>query len=354
MNNLLEQELYNSYLPKLKNADAQISEILMREIKNANIPTLEITHRIKAVDSAIEKISRKPDNYTDISDLTDLIGFRIICYFSDDVDKIATVVERLFVVDRENSVDKRQIISPTAFGYLSLHYICSLPESKNYPKELCDIKFEIQIRSSLQHTWAEIEHDLGYKSVYSIPREIRREFSRIAGLLELADESFVRIRRHLNEYTDRITSDIKNGNAKDLNIDLVTLNAFIKNDPLMCSLLKDIASIQGSAITERSAEHYPEKLETLGISTIGELSEISKRRYDQAVLLAKQLLEVTELDEISSCAGLHFICRAELIYGSLTQSETEAFFMADGQNAARAKLRAQAIINKRRKIKSEG
>jgi hypothetical protein len=85
-----------------------------------------------------------------------------------------------------------------------------LPENGEYPPELCGIKFEIQMRSSLQHTWAEIEHDLGYKSMYEVPREVRREFSRIAGLLELADESFVRIRSKIADYNKQTTENIKN------------------------------------------------------------------------------------------------------------------------------------------------
>jgi hypothetical protein len=59
---------------------------------------------------------------------------------------------------------------------------------------------EIQIRTLLEHTWAEIEHDLGYKSTEAVPHPVRRRFSRLAGLLELADSEFVEIRRTMVEY----------------------------------------------------------------------------------------------------------------------------------------------------------
>ena len=69
----------------------------------------------------------------------------------------------------------------------------SWPNIKSYKS----VKFELQIRSILQHAWAEIEHDLGYKSESTVPRAARRRFSRLAGLLELADAEFQGIREQL-------------------------------------------------------------------------------------------------------------------------------------------------------------
>ena len=52
----------------------------------------------------------------------------------------------------------------------------------------------------LDHAWAEIEHDLGYKARDTVPAAARRRLSRLAGLLEMADQEFVAIRRDLDEY----------------------------------------------------------------------------------------------------------------------------------------------------------
>lgn len=350
MNDFFEKENYEDIFPLLSRTEKIAADILVREIGRAGVPTLEIAHRIKNESSALEKLKRKADNYGSVKELTDLIGFRVICYFSDDVDKIAAIAEKLFVVDRENSVDKRQVISPTAFGYLSLHYICSLPENGEYPPELCGIKFEIQMRSSLQHTWAEIEHDLGYKSMYEVPREVRREFSRIAGLLELADESFVRIRSKIADYNKQTTENIKNGRADGISVDLVTLGAYLKYNIKMRGLLEDIAAIQNAAVTEQSPESYLSKLEALGVTMLGELETMLDRERDRALLLAKELFDSAELDEIPSTAGLHFLCRAELIYGEHTQDEIYAFFAAGNDNKERAKRQAKRLIAKRGKV----
>lgn len=92
-----------------------------------------------------------------------------------------------------------------------------------------DLKVEIQIRTILQHTWAEIEHDLGYKSSNDIPEKIRRNFSRLAGIIELADEEFLRIKQVLYEYSKNAKNEIEK-ESSDLNIDVVTVASFIEND----------------------------------------------------------------------------------------------------------------------------
>jgi hypothetical protein len=81
------------------------------------------------------------------------------------------------------------------FGYRSLHYVCRA--EGGLPAEA---RFEIQVRTLLEHAWAEIEHDLGYKSPEAIPAAARRRLHRLAGLLELADQEFGAIRRELDAY----------------------------------------------------------------------------------------------------------------------------------------------------------
>ena len=154
-----------------------VHNMLKDIVDKAGITVLGIEHRVKAEKSLAGKLERSGDWYSTFEDLTDILGARVICFFSDEIDKIGKKVEENFVIDWENSSDKRALIKADSFGYLSLHYICSLPFGDRWPDEICGKKFEIQIRTILQHTWAAINHDLGYKSEFGVPCSVAREFS---------------------------------------------------------------------------------------------------------------------------------------------------------------------------------
>ena len=177
-----------------------------------------------------EKLESADRDYGALSDVTDVCGVRITTYFADDVDRIADMIECEFNVDVENSVDKSAQLDPDQFVYLSRHYVGTLSESRLELTEylrFSECQVEIQIRSILQHAWAEIEHDLGYKSEPAVPREIRRRFSRIAGLLEIADTEFAQIRDELRHYEATVPARIAES-PDTVPIDQASLGAFVE------------------------------------------------------------------------------------------------------------------------------
>jgi ppGpp synthetase/RelA/SpoT-type nucleotidyltranferase len=194
---------YESIASRMQGFKIPLESLMQVLLEVEGIQFHSVTGRVKPKADVRKKMQR-PDKKRDINDITDMLGVRIITYFPDEIDAVAKLIEREFTVDPENSIDKRSILDPDRFGYLSLHYVLqvnqersNLPEYRNYK----DIRFELQIRSILQHAWAEIEHDLGYKSEATVPSSIRRRFSRLAGLLELADDEFLRIREELARST---------------------------------------------------------------------------------------------------------------------------------------------------------
>lgn len=222
---------YNNNLPLYTKFIEYIETTIKSLINDEQIIVHNINCRLKNKMSLEKKIELK-NKYIDISDITDICGVRIITFYADDVDKIATILNNEFVVDKVNSIDKRKSVSPDKFGYVSLHYVIQLGDNRLGISELAkfkNLKVEIQIRTILQHTWAEIEHDLGYKSSIDIPQKIRRNFSRLAGIIELADEEFLRIKQVLHEYSNNVKNEIEN-ESTNLNIDVVTVASFIEND----------------------------------------------------------------------------------------------------------------------------
>ena len=282
-------------------------------VKDLGLNVLAVEHRVKAEKSLAGKLERKGDSYNTLEDITDILGCRIVCFLSDEIDKIGQKVEENFVVEWEQSSDKRALIKEDTFGYLSLHYICSLPFGDKWPDEICGKKFEIQIRTILQHAWAAIHHDIGYKSDFGVPREINRQFARLAGLLELADDEFVRARDNMVGYTEDIRNRIKTDDADDISINMISLNEYVLHNQKMQSIIREIADIAGAEISEIDPESYIPQLAFLGITKLGDIEVMVNENYQLAVNLAKKALSTAGLDIVSSSIALRFLCRAELL-----------------------------------------
>lgn len=252
-------------------------------IKSQSINVHEIIGRVKTVESLEGKVKRK--NYSNLAEITDLCGIRIITYFSDDVDKIAELISQEFEVDVENTIDKRKSEDPTKFGYVSLHYVVGLKEGTT-PSTLYgrfkNIKLEIQIRTVMQHAWAEIEHDLGYKSKEDIPDQYRRQFSRLAGLIELADDNFLQLKNNINNYEQEIREKLPTS-KKELPIDSSTLMTYVTEDQNYIELLNmiklSVVNIDFN-IDSSFLSTVVQRVKKLGLKTIGDIDGLLERYKD--------------------------------------------------------------------------
>ncbi len=336
---------------KQKNDFVRMGEIVHEKLANlakeSGILVMGIEHRVKSESSLEGKLYKNGDLYQKLDELTDLLGARVICYFGDDVDKIGALVEQAFDINRERSSDKRALIGADTFGYLSLHYICRLPADEGYSAELCDKYFEIQIRTILQHAWAAINHDLGYKSEFGVPRAVVREFARLAGLLEIADDEFIRARDDINRYADQIREKIEGDNASDVLIDMISMREYMKRNKKMRAFLQKLASIEGSEIAETDPESYIEQLRWFGFATIGDLQDMLERNGETAYALAEKTLKGSELDILSSNAALRYLCRAELLNGGYTQKQALEFITLSVKKEDRALQQVKALFKEK-------
>ncbi len=321
-----------------------VYEAICDEIEKNKVFVMEVSHRTKNVDSLKNKVIKKSGKYDALQDITDLCGIRIITYFSDDVDTIGRIVTELFDVDESNSIDKREALNATQFGYLSLHYVCALPIGKGYSSQLVGRKFEIQIRTVLQHTWAEIEHDLGYKSEFGVPRELRREFSRIAGLLEIADGQFVSLRDNLKKYSDNIKEKINSDDANDVLIDRISLEEYMHNNTNMQRFLKRISSELQIEVEHIDSEAYIELFELLEFESIGDISHCLEENGDLAFEMIKEMIESTGLDILSTNAALRYLCRAYIIKNRWNRERIAKFVGAGITNKERINEQTDVLI----------
>ena len=331
-----------------------VHTMLRSMTKDAGIPVMSIEHRIKDEKSLEGKLYRKGDGYQSLDDLTDILGARIICYFNDDVDKIGHLVEQTFVIDWDKSSDKRALMKADSFGYLSLHYICSVPQGGDCPEEMCHKRFEIQIRTMLQHAWSDINHDLGYKSQFGVPRAVTREFARLAGLLEIADNEFVRVRDDMNRYTEETKRKIIENDADDVLIDMISLDEYMRSNGQMRDFINRLAAIENSEINEINPEAYIPQLKWLKIETIGDLARMLERNEEPAYKLAERVLKGSELDILASNVALRFLCRAELVSGGYNAEQAAEFIALSVNNKERAARQAKRLFKMYADIKQEG
>lgn len=279
-----------------------ISNLISRLLGADAIAMHSVSHRCKTINSFRVKVEKK-NGYHVLEQITDLAGVRLITHYEDDVDKVAKIIESEFLVDVVNTIDKRKALDPDRFGYLSLHYVVSLRPERTELKEyssFAGLKAEVQVRSLLQHTWAEIEHDTGYKSSIEVPKHIRRRFSRLAGLLELADQEFIGIRNELENYSLVVEAKIANspgedGEAQEVLVDKVSLQKFLEFDPLVSELDAEICQIL-NATCGADLKHALQDVARLKVVGIETLAELKKTLSDNRHLIIERAKDVSKMN----------------------------------------------------------
>lgn len=292
---------YNAHLPQLEQLAEQVSCMLLKALREQNIQLNTFERRVKTEDSLTGKLEKKGNKYRTIYDITDLVGIRAVTYYTDDVDKVAAIAKQIFDVDWKNSVDKRKH-QLDSFGYLSLHYICYLKEGP-----LRDIPFEIQMRTALQHVWSAIEHDIGYKGAVKLPPEFVRQFSRLAGMLEMADDEFSRLRTAMSEYRRQVHSLVKSGQFSEVSLSTESFRQFLELRPFD-RLNQRIAAVNQAEIFPAPMMNFLPILETFRFKDLGDVQQFIDENSEDAYQLALSQLAVTDLDILSESIGLQNLC----------------------------------------------
>ena len=193
---------YAALQPRLVAVTEGYVALLRTLLDDAGIDYLSVTGRTKSVASFAAKATRTLDGrpvYADpLEQVTDQVGVRIITYVHSDVAAVAQLL-----ADELTMLDDRDLGEETArsgrFGYASRHLLVRLEPGDPAYGDLAGHRASVQVRTVLQHAWAEFEHDIRYKG--NVPEDaaadLDRRFTLAAGLIELADREFATIRERI-------------------------------------------------------------------------------------------------------------------------------------------------------------
>lgn len=183
----------------LHDAAQSIRNTIVGRLHDDGLNHHDVQFRVKTPASAAEKLSRCDENGVlkypgGLERLDDLIGVRVILFVESDIDAVAIALSSQFTcIDDE---DKTAMMRKNGgIGYAGRHLTLEVP-AVNPPTNCSDYtgyRFEVQIRTVLQHAWAEFEHDIRFKGSSGDNAEISRAFTMASTLIELADQQFVNI-----------------------------------------------------------------------------------------------------------------------------------------------------------------
>jgi len=225
------QQMYTALRDEVKFA-------LDKALDDKGIKVHSTSSRVKSLESFREKILRK--DYADpMTDIHDIVGARVVCLFLDDVQRVEDIIRKNFKVIRYEN--KERDLPPEMWQYVSVHFDCMFgPTYRGQRYDwIKDQIFEVQLRTILQDAWANVEHYLAYKGTNSIPNELKRDFSALAGLFHVADKGFQQIfnaskeqdklaGKKVKDLTNRVSGQGKLPVGADVVLDRSTLKAFLE------------------------------------------------------------------------------------------------------------------------------
>lgn len=248
----------------------QLTELLATNDIALGVP---VESRVKSWASIEEKLQRKALGLSNIFDLEDLVGIRLILLFKTDLEKVLSLIRNnLKVVSEEDTFTR---LGEAEFGYQSQHLIVQLPKAwASLPTlaSLDNIFVELQVRTLAQHMWAAASHKLQYKQKAGVPPPLRRTINRISALLETVDLEFERV---LEERHDYMLESLSMEQDQQLNVDN------------LASLLVELLPPENKVEHENYSDLLSD-LAQLGVLTIQNLREVIERN--------KSVIEAAEME----------------------------------------------------------
>lgn len=185
---------YQAFLADLERLAADVAA---STVDVAGVPRHHsiVTSRRKATESFRVKASKAHDDDPDLArylypceDITDQVAVRIMTLLPSQAGAVADAWRGLEATGVRVRESQPRPVERGKFGYMSYHRLVEFDEHPDCPAPPAGYripKVEVQVRTQLQHVWAELEHDVRYKG--NADPDVSRRFDRVAALVELAD-----------------------------------------------------------------------------------------------------------------------------------------------------------------------
>ena len=204
---MTEQELrraYESQKPVLHAWGSAVTGAVLAELEKKLGPATKLRDflkipaepRVKETESFLAKALRRGKNYPRPLDaITDKVGVRFVVLLLTELKIIQDIVEAsdLWNAEKARDFEAERIERPHHFDYQSVHYIVSARKPLDCTGVLVPIgtPCEVQVRTLLQHAYAELAHNLTYKPSLALDRDVSRKVAKSMALMETTDEIFV-------------------------------------------------------------------------------------------------------------------------------------------------------------------
>jgi ppGpp synthetase/RelA/SpoT-type nucleotidyltranferase len=195
----LQIDAYEAQFPAYKTYADALKRVLEKAC-GVSLPEAFVQARPKSVASFAEKCVRKQDKYKDpVNNMTDLCGARVLVQTLEQVKAVRLFIEANFKIGEQD--DKGLLLGADVFGYRDMHYIIRIIPEKAAalgfkPDEVAaigDKRAEVQVRTWVQHAWADTLHDRMYKTKLRYPAEFKRTGALLAAIMEDGDRAFDRL-----------------------------------------------------------------------------------------------------------------------------------------------------------------
>lgn len=136
-------------------------------------------------------------------DITDKVGIRYVVGLTDQIEMISNLIHDsdLWLCTQSREFNDWIKSDPRIFDYQSAHLILTSHQSIHFngTEIPSGTKCELQIRTLLQHAYAELSHDTLYKSNLTSQPEVHRLFAKSMALMETTDDMLLRAKLKSDE-----------------------------------------------------------------------------------------------------------------------------------------------------------